>query len=302
MDSYLIRTEQLTKKFGKLKAVNGIDLKVPEGKIYGFLGPNGAGKSTTIRMLLGLIKPTAGNAFLFNKSIKDHRMEILSQVGSMVETPSYYGHLTAQENMEIVRRIREVGKKEVDRVLEIVNLIKVRDRKVKNFSMGMKQRLGIAQALLGDPGLLVLDEPTNGLDPSGIHEIRVLIKSLPQKMGVTILVSSHILSEIELMANHLGIIKEGNLIFQGTLDQLRSKSKSIIKINAQPRDSVKKYIIDRGYDYQDGEEGLLLKAKDLNPARITRELVMADFDVSHISREESTLEEIFLNLTGEEEE
>lgn len=302
MDSYLIRTEQLTKKFGKLKAVNGIDLKVPEGKIYGFLGPNGAGKSTTIRMLLGLIKPTAGDAFLFDKSIKDHRMEILSQVGSMVETPSYYGHLTAQENMEIVRRIREVGKKEVDRVLEIVNLIKVRDRKVKNFSMGMKQRLGIAQALLGDPGLLVLDEPTNGLDPSGIHEIRVLIKSLPQKMGVTILVSSHILSEIELMANHLGIIKEGNLIFQGTLDQLRSKSKSIIKINAQPRDSVKKYIIDRGYDYQDGEEGLLLKAKDLNPARITRELVMADFDVSHISREESTLEEIFLNLTGEEEE
>lgn len=190
--SNMIRTENLSKQFGKFKAVKGIDLKVPEGGVYGFLGPNGAGKSTTIRMLLGLIKPTEGKAFLFDKSIKTNRMEILKQVGSMVESPSYYGHLTTYENLKIISEIRGNDEREIDRVLEIVKLKDSKDRKVKNFSMGMKQRLGIAQALLGNPKLLILDEPTNGLDPSGIHQIRDLIRDLPQKTGVTILVSSHI--------------------------------------------------------------------------------------------------------------
>ncbi len=160
MCNYLIRTENLSKQFGRIKAVNGVNLKVPEGGVYGFLGPNGAGKSTTIRMLLGLIKPTEGEAFLFERSIKTDRIKILRQVGSMVEAPSYYGHLTAYENLKIICEIRETDEKEIDRVLQIVDLKDSESRKVKDFSMGMKQRLGIAGALLGDPRLLILDEPT----------------------------------------------------------------------------------------------------------------------------------------------
>ena len=189
----VIETSHLTKNFGKFLAVNSIDLRVPKGGIYGFLGPNGAGKSTTIRMLLGLIKETQGQVKVFGKSIKEERLAILKQVGSMVETPSYYGHLTAYENLEVTRKILGVEKKEINRVLEIVKLTDVRHKAVKKFSLGMKQRLGIAQALLGNPELFILDEPTNGLDPSGIIEMRDLIKSFPEKYGITVLISSHIL-------------------------------------------------------------------------------------------------------------
>ena len=214
MSTYVIETSNLTKKFGKFLAVNSIDLQVPKGGIYGFLGPNGAGKSTTIRMLLGLMKETQGQVKVFGKSIKEDRRAILKRVGSMVETPSYYGHLTAYENLEVSRKILGVEKKEINRVLEIVKLMDVQHKAVKKFSLGMKQRLGIAQALLGNPELLILDEPTNGLDPSGIIEMRELIKSFPEKYGITVLISSHILSEIELIATHVGIINKGKLLFR----------------------------------------------------------------------------------------
>ena len=213
--TYIIETSSLTKKFGKFLAVDSIDLQVPKGGIYGFLGPNGAGKSTTIRMLLGLIKETKGQVTVFGKSIKEERLAILKRVGSMVETPSYYGHLTAYENLEVTRKILGIEKREINRVLEIVKLTDVQHKAVKKFSLGMKQRLGIAQALLGNPELLILDEPTNGLDPSGIIEMRELIKSLPEEYGITVLLSSHILSEIELIATHVGIINKGKLVFQG---------------------------------------------------------------------------------------
>jgi len=221
MNKYLIETNNLTKNFEGFTAVNDIGLKVPSGVVYGFLGPNGAGKSTTIRMLLGLIKPTEGEVKVFGKSIKTHRTQILKKVGSLVEYPSYYANLTAYENLDITRRILEVDKKEIDRVLEIVKLTEVKNKAVKKFSLGMKQRLGIANALLGNPEILILDEPTNGLDPAGIHEVRELVKSLPEKMGITVLVSSHLLSEIELMATQVGIINKGKLMFQGTLEDLK---------------------------------------------------------------------------------
>ena len=246
MSTYVIETSNLTKKFGKFLAVNSIDLQVPKGGIYGFLGPNGAGKSTTIRMLLGLMKETQGQVKVFGKSIKEDRLAILKRVGSMVETPSYYGHLTAYENLEVSRKILGVEKKEINRVLEIVKLMDVQHKAVKKFSLGMKQRLGIAQALLGNPELLILDEPTNGLDPSGIIEMRELIKSFPEKYGITVLISSHILSEIELIATHVGIINKGKLLFQGTMDDLRAKQKAEIQLEVEPRADAEAYFNEIG--------------------------------------------------------
>lgn len=198
------------------------------------MGPNGAGKSTTIRMILGLIKPTEGEVKVFGKSARDNAMDVLSKIGSMVESPSYYGNLTAYENLEITQRILNADKKEIDNVLDIVNLSRWKNKKAKTFSLGMKQRLGIEQALLGNREILILDEPTNGLDPSGIHKIRDLIIDLPKKLGITILVSSHILSEIELMATQVGIISKGNLLYQGTLNELRNKNKPRICVKASP--------------------------------------------------------------------
>jgi len=191
----VIETRGLTKVFNRFAAVEDLDLRVPRGALYGFLGPNGAGKSTTIRMLLGLMGPTSGTIHLFNRELAKHRLEILRRVGSLVEAPSYYEHLTAFENLEITRRILQLPKGEIDKALEIVKLAKWKNQRVREFSLGMKQRLGIAQALLGKRELLILDEPTNGLDPAGVREIRELIVSLPERMNATVLISSHILSE-----------------------------------------------------------------------------------------------------------
>ncbi|CAM3553486.1 ABC transporter domain-containing protein [Marinicrinis lubricantis] len=176
MMKYLIETNNLSKRFSQFTAVDGVNLRVPQGGIYGFLGPNGAGKSTTIRMILGLVNETAGEVRVFGEPMKKNRLSILKRVGSMVESPSYYGHLTAYENLEITRQIVGSDRNEIDRVLAIVKLTEVRNKIVRKFSLGMKQRLGIAQALLGSPELLILDEPTNGLDPSGIIEMRELIR------------------------------------------------------------------------------------------------------------------------------
>lgn len=299
MSDYIIETSNLTKKFGKFLAVDQVNLLVPKGGIYGFLGPNGAGKSTTIRMLLGLIKETKGEVKVFNKSIKDDRIAILSRIGSMVETPSYYGHLTAYENLEVTRKILGAEKKEIERVLEIVKLTEVRNKAVKKFSLGMKQRLGIAQALLGKPELLILDEPTNGLDPSGIIEIRELIKSLPKDYGITILISSHILSEIELMATHVGIINKGRLLFQGSMNDLREKQKEVIQLEAEPRAEVEAYLKNAGISFEADTNYLYLEP-NYQAAKVNRELIMNGFDVHQLMMKKNSLEEIFLSITGKE--
>ncbi|AYV69609.1 bacitracin ABC transporter ATP-binding protein [Niallia circulans] len=299
MLDYIIETSNLTKKFGKFLAVDQVNLLVPKGGIYGFLGPNGAGKSTTIRMLLGLIKETEGEVKVFNKSIKDDRIAILSRIGSMVETPSYYGHLTAYENLEITRKILGAEKKEIERVLEIVKLTEVRNKAVKKFSLGMKQRLGIAQALLGKPELLILDEPTNGLDPSGIIEIRELIKSLPKDYGITILISSHILSEIELMATHVGIINKGRLLFQGSMNDLREKQKAVIQLEAEPRAEVEAYLKNAEIPFKADKRYLYLEP-NYQPAKVNRELIMNGYDVHQLMMKKNSLEEIFLSITGKE--
>lgn len=218
----MIETYHLTKSYGSFTAVSGIDLHIPRGQVYGFLGPNGAGKSTTMKMLLGLTKPTGGTFTVDGKTYPKNREAILKEVGSFIEAPAFYGNLTGKENLEILCKILKLPKSAAEDALELVGLTPYRDRLTKKYSLGMKQRLGLASALIGRPPILILDEPTNGLDPVGIHEIRTLIRSLPQRFGCTVLVSSHLLSEIELMADNVGILNHGRLLFEGTLESLRS--------------------------------------------------------------------------------
>ena len=217
----IIETKNLTKSYTDFTAVSGINLHIPKGAVYGFLGPNGAGKSTTMKMFLGLTKPSGGSFTIDGKKYPDNRVQILKEIGSFIEAPAFYGNLSGEENLDIIRKILGLPKSSVAEALEIVGLTQFKKRLAKKYSLGMKQRLGLADALIGKPPILILDEPTNGLDPVGIHEIRTLIRSLPEKFDCTVLVSSHLLSEIELMADTICILNHGHLLFEGTLDQLK---------------------------------------------------------------------------------
>ena len=229
----IVKTYGLTKRYKDILSVNNLNMSVREGSIYGFLGPNGAGKSTTLKMLLDLVRPTAGDIDIFGKRLSTNtRSEILRNIGSLIESPSYYGHLTGEENLRILQTLLDVPKKNIDEVLRIVRLDRQQNKKVSAYSLGMKQRLGLAGALLSFPRLLILDEPTNGLDPAGIQEMRELIRSLPQKYGMTVIVSSHLLSEIDRMAEDIGIIAKGKMMYQGALNLLyeTDKNKSLEEI------------------------------------------------------------------------
>lgn len=240
-------TYNLSKRYGDIYAVKDVNLTVREGDIYGFLGPNGAGKSTTLKMILGLARPTNGKVTVFGKDFEANRHLILKQTGSLIESPSYYGHLTGLENMRIIQKLRDVPDKNVSEALKIVRLEKQKDKKVNQYSLGMKQRLGIAMALLSFPKLLILDEPTNGLDPAGISEIRELIKFLPKRYEMTVLISSHLLSEIEQIATSVGIINEGKMIFQGSMEGLKRKSSSRIVVKTGDNTLAQKLLLDKGF-------------------------------------------------------
>lgn len=222
--SNIIETHNLTKRYRDFTAVNKLNMHVKKGQVYGFLGPNGAGKSTTIKMFLGLTRPTSGSFQIKGRSYPKDRMTILRETGAFIESPAFYGNLTGEENLDIIRRILGLPKSSIKDALELTGLYEFRNRTAGKYSLGMKQRLGLAEALLGRPPLLILDEPTNGLDPAGIHEIRTLIRSLPQKYNCTVLVSSHLLSEIELMADDIGILNHGRLLFEGTLPELKEQA------------------------------------------------------------------------------
>ncbi|WJE55636.1 ABC transporter ATP-binding protein (plasmid) [Bacillus cereus] len=298
MGTYIVETEDLTKTYGAVNSVSQLQMKVGKGEIYGFLGPNGAGKTTTIRMLLGLIKPTAGNIKVFNRDLKTNRIDILREVGSLVESPSYYGHLTGHENLEVIRQMLQVPKKNIDEVLRIVRLEKQKDKLVKQYSLGMKQRLGIAMALLGNPKLLILDEPTNGLDPAGIQEIRELIKQLPKQYDMTVVISSHLLNEMDQIATQVGIINSGQLIFQDKMEVLRKKSQASMKIRVN--DVVKAHQILEQHQIHLGLEGDCLvthQQEDHLISQINYLLVQQNISVYRIEEEKHTLEEIFLSLT-----
>ncbi|HDR8040763.1 ABC transporter ATP-binding protein [Bacillus sp. AY2-1] len=299
---YIVETNNLTKKYKKSSVVSGVNLKIPEGEIYGFLGPNGAGKTTSIRMLLGLIKATEGNISIFGKDLNKNRLSILSDVGALVENPSYYAHLNAIENLEVYRILRNIPKEKIHAVLKTVGLQNAAHQKVKEYSLGMKQRLGLAIALLGDPRLLILDEPTNGLDPQGIHEMRELIKSLAKERGITILVSSHLLSEIDQMATYVGIISKGRLIFQDKIEVLRQHSHNSIKILVNKPKEAWKIILASGIPSVMEEDKIVISNTDNTAiAKIVKALVANDISVFRIEEEKNSLEDIFLNIVKEEQ-
>ncbi len=225
--SLIVKTNNLTKSYGDNCVVSGLEMIVREGSIYGFLGANGAGKSTTLKMLLGLVRPTLGEINIFGKNFNSqNRIDILKNVGSLIESPSYYGHLTARENLRIYSIMLGIPDKNIDEVLKTVRLNNQSNKKISSYSLGMKQRLGLASALLAFPKLLILDEPTNGLDPAGIQEMRELIRSLYKKYGMTVIVSSHLLSEVDLLAEDIGIISKGKMMYQGELNKLHEKDSS----------------------------------------------------------------------------
>lgn len=300
----IITTNALTKQYGNRPVVHDLALKVPTGSIYGFLGPNGAGKSTTLKMLLGLVKPTAGSIYILGKPVvEENRLEILKHTGSLIESPSYYGHLSARENLQIICTLKNVLEPAIEDVLRIVHLEKQQDKKVKNYSLGMKQRLGLAAALLGHPKLLLLDEPTNGLDPAGIQEMRELICSLPKKYGMTILVSSHLLTEIDQMATHVGILDRGVLIFQDDLPSLHQHSRSRIRLRTTDDGLAFRILKQAQLPIAPDKNGTglyLHSADDSCVLRCGQLLNKQNVGILRLEEIQLSLEEIFLNLTGDQ--
>ncbi|MFO1441778.1 ABC transporter ATP-binding protein [Bacillus sp. Bva_UNVM-123] len=299
--SQIVTTHNLSKRYGNTYRVKDVNLSVGEGDIFGFLGPNGAGKSTTLKMILGLTRPTDGKVKVFGKDFDANRRLILGQTGSLIESPSYYGHLSGLENMRIIQRLRGVPDRNISEALKIVRLENQKDKKVSQYSLGMKQRLGIAMALLSLPKLLILDEPTNGLDPAGIGEIRELIKSLPQRYGITVLISSHLLSEIEQIATSVGIINDGKMLFQGSMDELKNKSHPTIMIKTRNNMLAQELLSTKGFfPLQRGDSLVFENLKDEQIEQVNRDLVEANIGVLRIEDHKKNLESIFLEITGKE--
>ena len=296
----IVETRGLCKQYGQAMRVKQLNLSVPEGAVYGFLGPNGAGKSTTLKMVLGLAKPTAGEITVFGKPVNPrNRIAILKQVGSLIESPSYYGHLTGEENLRIVQTLRGAPERDIKEVLSIVRLDGQKGKQVAHYSLGMKQRLGLAAALLGFPKLLILDEPTNGLDPAGIQEMRELICSLPGQFGMTVLVSSHLLSEIDQMADHVGIIREGELVFQDTLAALHARSRHHLALRTTDNGQAARLLGESKIPCTLEDGYLILPLlTDADAARLSRFLAAHRVDLLRMEERQKSLEDIFLELTG----
>jgi lantibiotic transport system ATP-binding protein len=296
-----IETTQLTYHFRKGETViNNINLQVPEGSIYGFLGQNGAGKTTTLRLLLGLLKKQQGTITIFNKPFEKNRIEILAQTGSLIESPSFYAHLSATDNLRILQKVYQCPKERIAEVLAIVGLSNVKNKKVSQFSLGMKQRLSIAIAILHNPKLLILDEPTNGLDPNGIIEIRELIKRINIDFGITIVISSHLLAEVEKLVTHVGIINKGELLFQGTLKELNSKqnNSSSLLITTDNNSKATELLLAHNINVQQhGDAIRIAKPDNTVTAALIKQLVDNNIGVYEVSATKNDLETIFMHLT-----
>ncbi len=296
----IVATDNLSKEYDGVYRVQELDIRIKEGDIYGFLGPNGAGKSTTMKMLLGLVKPTSGTIEIMGKQFNEKNLrDILASVGSLIEYPSYYGHLTGRENMEIIRRLLDLPKKNIEEAVHIVRMENQMEKKVKNYSLGMKQRLGIAMALARFPKLLILDEPTNGLDPAGIEEMRELIKMLPKQYGMTVMISSHILSEIDQMATVVGIINQGCLIFQERMSVLDMQREPQIILRTS--DNNHAFQLLKKANPQRTTDGLQIGAlTDEQTGAVVQCLCSNGISVYRDQEHRESLEDIFLNLTGKE--
>ena len=298
----VIETKALCKQYGPHTAVDHVELHVPQGCVYGFIGPNGAGKSTTMKMLLGLIHPTAGRVRLLGQELTEKsRLPLLRQTSSLIESPAGYLHLTAQENLEIVADLKGVPHKDIGRVLDIVHLTQDRNRRVGQYSLGMKQRLGIAMALLGSPKLLILDEPTNGLDPAGIQEMRALIRNMPAATGATVLISSHLLGEMEQMVEQVGIIDHGHILFEGPLTELQRHSRGNVTLRLLDPAKAAPILRANGLTaHGDSCVVTLPPLRDSLLADLVQKLAACGAGVVELTPHTKTLEEIFLSLTSEE--
>lgn len=303
MTKHCVETVELTHRFaGDETALNRVNLQVVEGSIYGFLGPNGAGKTTTLKLVLGLLKKQHGDIRIFGKPFGKNRVETLRRIGSMIESPSLYGHLTAVENLKVLQRVYRCPGRRIQEVLELVGLAHTGRKKAGQFSLGMKQRLSIAVALLHDPALLILDEPTNGLDPNGILEIRELLQKLNRTRGITILISSHLLNEIEKLVTHVGIIRGGRLLFQGAFADLIARQQQSSFIAFETSDNLRALeIIARmgvAARVESGRVALPITGRE-TVAEINRRLVRDGVEVYQIGTIKNDLEAIFFDLIGE---
>ena len=298
----VLETVDLAKQYGKQFAVSELNMHVKKGEIYGLLGRNGAGKTTTIRMAMGLLQPTKGEVKLFGEKLTVPTKQIFNRIGALIESPAFYENLTAKDNLKIIADLRGTQSRDcIDRALMLVNLENETHKKVKQFSLGMKQRLGIAMALMHEPEFIILDEPTNGLDPVGIQQIRLLIQKLCAEKGTTILISSHILSEIEQMANTIGIIDHGKMIEELSMDEIRRRNRHYVKMTVSDMNRTVQ-LLEKELCITDfeivSEREIKIYQIETDFEKVNRLLNQNEIGVSEISMNKGNLEEYFLRLTG----
>lgn len=302
MKNLVLQTVGLTKQYGAQFAVHQLNLHVERGQIYGLLGRNGAGKTTTLRMVTGLLQPTEGEIYLFGEKMTTPTKAVFGRIGALIESPAFYENLTARENLKIIADLRGTqSRHSIEEALKLVNLDQETKKRVRQFSLGMKQRLGIAMAMMHNPEFIILDEPTNGLDPMGIQQIRLLIKKLSAENGVTVLISSHILSEIEQMADTVGIIDKGILVEELTMEEIHHRNRHYVKLRVSDI-SQSIPLLEKQLGISDfeivGEQEVKLFQLDGNLAEINRVLVTNGIGVSELSVKKGNLEEYFLKRTG----
>ena len=298
-----ITTKNIRKTIDGTTIIPDLSLTVPNGSIYGFLGPNGAGKTTTIRLILGLIKPTSGSLEITGQQLTADRRDVLAHIGSLVESPSLYPHLSGTDNLRIATLIHNIPEKRIGEVLEIVGLSNAADKLAGQYSLGMKQRLGIAIALLHKPSLLILDEPTNGLDPSGIKDLRELIISFQRDHGMTVFLSSHLLSEIEHMATHIGVIHHGRLLFEGTKEALQERSHPSLALTTPVTDKALTVIKKLGLAAEVKDAQIIIHTTtNEEAAQVAKQLALSNVAIYELRRVDNDLESIFIELTHGEEE
>lgn len=298
MSALAVETKTLTSRFGQRAVVREVSMSVPERSVYGFLGRNGAGKTTTLKVLLGLLRPSAGSARLFGVDVAKYRLKAARKVGALMEAHGFYANLSGRENLDLTRTLLGAPRSELDRVLDVVEMREHANRRVSDYSLGMRQRLGIARAMIGAPPLLVLDEPTNGLDPDGIADMRLFLSALPERTGATVLVSSHLLGEIEQTATHVGILHEGRLVVEGSLAQLKAGLAPELAIDVDDFDRAGALARARGFSVQRTPEALIARLAPRDDARVAaaalnRALVEAGVAVFSIAHRSRSLEGIY---------
>lgn len=302
-----IETRALTRRFKRHLAVDAVSMTVPDQAVYGFLGRNGAGKTTTLKMLLGLIAPTSGQARVAGVDVTKDRLAAARRVGALLEAHGFYGNLSGRENLDLTRTLLDLPRTEIDRVLEVVEMTGNAHRRVSDYSLGMRQRLGLARAMLGAPSVLILDEPTNGLDPDGIADMRRFLRALPGRTGATVLLSSHLLGEIEQTATHVGILSGGRLVLEGELDRL--KADLVPEIAFQTDDTPRAVALARarGFDLMLNDDGVVARLRPGEDARaasaaLNRAMVEADLNVFAIGPRARSLEGIYNDVSQPQSE